>query len=70
MLRAATPADHPEIIALTNRAFRDTGPRASWNVEDLIEGERINESLLREDLAAPGAHLLIWRDAGAITWAM
>lgn len=64
MLRAATPADHPEIIALTNRAFRDTGPRASWNVEDLIEGERINESLLREDLAAPGAHLLIWRDAG------
>jgi predicted N-acetyltransferase YhbS len=63
VLAAATEADYPEIIALTNRAFRDTGPQASWNVEDLIEGERINLSLLRDDLAAPGAHLLIWRDA-------
>lgn len=62
-LNRAAEADYPEIIALTNRAFRDTGPQASWNVEDLIEGERINESLLRDDLATPGAHLLIWRDA-------
>lgn len=62
-LRPAAEADYPAIIALTNRAFRDTGPEASWNVEDLIEGDRINESLLRDDLATPGAHLLIWRDA-------
>lgn len=62
-LKPAAEADYPAIIALTNRAFRETGPKASWNVEDLIEGERINESLLRDDLATPGAHLLIWRDA-------
>jgi predicted N-acetyltransferase YhbS len=63
MLRSADEADYPEIIALTNRAFRDTRAQGSWNVEDMIEGERINESLLRDDLATPGAHLLIWRDA-------
>lgn len=64
-LRPATAADHPEIVALTNRAFRETGPQASWNVEDLIAGERINAELLRQDLAdKPHAHLLIWRNEG------
>lgn len=61
-LHPATEAEHPEIVALTNWAFRQTGPQASWNVETLIEGERINEATLRENLAAkPGAHLLVWR---------
>ena len=64
-LNAATEADYPAIIALTNRAFRGTGADASWNVEDVIDGDRINESLLREDLAkAPDGHLLIWRENG------
>lgn len=61
-LRPAVTADYAEIIALTNRAFRDTGAQKSWNVEDMIAGERINLSLLRDDVATPGAHLLIWRD--------
>lgn len=62
-LQPATPADYPDIIALTNRAFRDTSAEGSWNVEDMIEGERVNDSLLRDDVAAPGANLLIWRGA-------
>ena len=62
-LKPATEADFPAIVALTNKAYRETGPEASWNVEDLIEGERLNDEMLREDLAAsPDAHLLIWRD--------
>jgi ribosomal protein S18 acetylase RimI-like enzyme len=62
-LHQAAEADFPEIIALTNKAFRGTGPDASWNVEDVIAGDRINADLLREDLAsAPGGHLLIWRE--------
>lgn len=62
-LRPAAEADYPEIIALTNRAFRETGPQASWNVEDLIEGERINDDLLRETMdGSPDGQLLIWRD--------
>ncbi|MEO8115687.1 MAG: GNAT family N-acetyltransferase [Phenylobacterium sp.] len=62
-LQPATEADYPQIIDLTNRAFRGTGPQASWNVESMIAGERINEDLLREDLAAaPDGQLLTWRD--------
>jgi predicted N-acetyltransferase YhbS len=63
-LEPATEADFPAIIALTNHAFRHVGEGASWNAEDMIEGDRITESLLREDLAnTPDGHLLIWRDA-------
>jgi ribosomal protein S18 acetylase RimI-like enzyme len=62
-LQRAKEVDLAEIAALTNRAYRDTGPQASWNVESLIAGERTNEASLREDLAAaPEAHLLTWRD--------
>ena len=64
-LREAAEADYPDIIALTNRAFRGQGENASWNVEDVIQGDRITDSLLREDVAgAPDGHLLIWREGG------
>ncbi len=61
LLNAAVEADYPEIIDLVNLAFRGSGASASWNVEaGIIEGQRLNESLLREDLAAkPAAQLLI-----------
>jgi ribosomal protein S18 acetylase RimI-like enzyme len=59
----ATEADYPAIIDLANRAYRGTGPEASWNVENVIEGHRLDASLLRDDLAAnPGARLLLWRE--------
>jgi ribosomal protein S18 acetylase RimI-like enzyme len=63
MLYPAVEADYPAIIDLANIAYRGTGPSASWNIEDFIEGQRLNESLLREDLASkPNAHLLTYRD--------
>jgi len=63
LLNSAVEAEYPEIIDLVNRAFRGTGPSASWNIEHFIEGQRLNDSLLREDLAAkPEAHLLTYRD--------
>lgn len=62
-LRPAVEAEYPDIIALTNSAFREPAGQAAWKVETLVGGRRITESLLREDLAAPGAQLLIWRDA-------
>jgi ribosomal protein S18 acetylase RimI-like enzyme len=63
-LKPAVEADYTEIIDLVNIAFRRTGPGASWNAEaGVIEGQRLNDSLLREDLAKkPAAHLLIHRD--------
>ncbi|HEX3892933.1 MAG TPA: GNAT family N-acetyltransferase [Terracidiphilus sp.] len=65
LLEPACAADYPSIIDLINIAFRGKGETASWNIEaGIIEGQRMNESLLREDLATnPQAHLLIHRDA-------
>jgi ribosomal protein S18 acetylase RimI-like enzyme len=64
LLNRAVESDYGAIIDLVNLAFRGTGPSSSWNIEaDIIAGQRLNESLLREDLAAkPEAHLLIYRD--------
>lgn len=63
-LEHATEADFPAVIDLVNAAYRGKGPVASWNIETgILEGTRLTESLLREDLAAkPNAHFLITRD--------
>jgi len=63
ILKDAVPADYEEIIELANIAYRKTGPGSSWNSEEgLIEGQRLNESLLREEFARkPTARLLIYR---------
>ncbi len=68
-LKPAVEADYPEIIDLVNLAFRGSGTSASWNIEaGIIEGQRLNESLLREDLAAkPAAFLLTHRDESSGT---
>lgn len=65
LLEPANEADYPAVVDLINVAFRATGPTASWNIEaGVIEGQRMNDSLLREDLAAsPEAHLLVHRDS-------
>jgi GNAT superfamily N-acetyltransferase len=64
LLNLAIEADYAEIIDLVNLAFRGSSPSGSWNIEaGIIEGQRLNESLLREDLAAkPAACLLTHRD--------
>jgi ribosomal protein S18 acetylase RimI-like enzyme len=59
-LSEAGDEDHDEIVALANAAFRGEG---GWNAETgLIAGARTTLGLLREDLARPGARLLIHRD--------
>lgn len=65
LITRAVEADYDAIVALANLAYRGTGASASWNVETgILEGERLNISLLREDLAAkPEAHLLTFRHA-------
>jgi GNAT superfamily N-acetyltransferase len=64
LLQPAVEADYPAIVDLANLAFRGSGSVASWNIETgIIEGQRLNEAVLREDLAAkPGAQLLLSRD--------
>jgi ribosomal protein S18 acetylase RimI-like enzyme len=64
ILEQAVEADFPAIIDLVNTAYRGNGTVASWNIETgIIEGTRLTDSLLREDLAArPDAHFLITRE--------
>ena len=70
LLEHASEPDFPEIIDLVNAAYRGHGAVESWNIESgIIEGTRLTDSLLREDLAAkPHAHFLVTRDpdSGAI----
>jgi ribosomal protein S18 acetylase RimI-like enzyme len=63
-LHPAVEADYAGIVDLANLAYRGSGSTASWNIETgIIEGQRLNESLLREDLAAKSeAQLLTYRD--------
>jgi len=65
LLAPAVEADYAAIVDLANIAYRGTGPTASWNLETgILEGQRLTDSLLREELAAkPGAYLLLYRDA-------
>lgn len=64
ILRPVMEADFAEVVALANLAYRGTGAGASWNVEEgIVEGQRLNDALLREELAAkPNGALLVWRD--------
>ncbi|MDZ4373305.1 MAG: GNAT family N-acetyltransferase [Phenylobacterium sp.] len=62
-LDPATQADWPEVVALTNRAYRAPEGQTAWKVETIVGGQRIDAALLEEDLAQPGATLLIARDA-------
>ncbi len=62
-LTIATDADVPAVVSLINLAFRGSGEDAGWSIrEQYIEGTRITEDLLREDLTAnPHATMLLWR---------
>ena len=65
LLRPAEEADYPEIIALANVAYRGTeGAAVSWNLEiGILEGQRMDESLLREELAEkPDGFLMTLRE--------
>ncbi|MGD0796585.1 MAG: GNAT family N-acetyltransferase [Acidobacteriaceae bacterium] len=63
----AAEADYPAIVQLANLAYRGDGKGSapSWNVESgVLAGQRLDVSLLREELAAkPRAHLLTFREA-------
>ena len=64
-LKKAVEADYPEIVELANWAYRGADKAgASWNLEvGILEGQRMNDALLREELAErPDGFLLTWRD--------
>jgi GNAT superfamily N-acetyltransferase len=65
LLQKAVPADYAEIIDLANLAYRGReGAVPSWNIEKgIIAGQRLDDSSLREELAAkPDGALLVYRE--------
>ncbi|WP_158942338.1 GNAT family N-acetyltransferase [Granulicella sp. S190] len=58
-LQPAKETDFPAIIAIMNAAFRGAEGEQGWSVElGFITGERINESLLREEISKGALYLL------------
>jgi ribosomal protein S18 acetylase RimI-like enzyme len=65
VLRKAVEADFDEIIDLANLAYRGReGATPSWNIEKgIVSGQRLDPSLLREELnAKPDGALLVYRE--------
>jgi ribosomal protein S18 acetylase RimI-like enzyme len=68
VLRKVVETDYDEVIDLANLAYRGReGAVASWNIETgIVGGQRLNESLLREELAAKSdGALLVYREDSA-----
>jgi ribosomal protein S18 acetylase RimI-like enzyme len=66
LLEPAAESDFGEIVDLANMAYRGTSGAESWSSEaSVIEGQRLDESLLREQCTvSPEARMLIYRDEG------
>ena len=49
--RVASQADVPALVALVTSAYRGDASRAGWTTEaDLLDGERIDAAVLRQDI--------------------
>ncbi|WP_344603646.1 GNAT family N-acetyltransferase [Sporichthya brevicatena] len=62
-IRVATAADVPSLQRLIHSAYRGESSRAGWTHEaDLLDGNRIDEDMLRAELADPGTTLFLTED--------
>jgi ribosomal protein S18 acetylase RimI-like enzyme len=66
LLERVVEAEYADVVALANLAYRGTGSAEgaaeSWNVETgLVDGPRLTEETLREDLVEH-PELLVWRE--------
>ena len=58
--RAATEADIPALVQLVTSAYRGDASRAGWTTEaDMLDGQRIDAGVLREDIARPRSRVLL-----------
>jgi len=62
-LEPALESDVPAIVDRVNIAFRGKGDHQSWNVEHSIEGRRIDELSIRDDVEEELVFLFIHREA-------
>lgn len=63
--RAATEADIPALVALVTSAYRGDVSKQGWTTEaDLLDGERIDPEVLRQDIERPRSRVLILERPG------
>ena len=61
--RTATSDDVDAVVALVESAYRGDASRAGWTTEaDILGGQRTDEQMVRELLAAPGSVVLVVDD--------
>ena len=61
--RSATERDIPALIGLVTSAYRGDASRRGWTTEaDLLDGQRIDADMLRDDLAQPYSVVLLAED--------
>lgn len=68
-LQPAGDGDIAEVVSLLNRAYRCTGGEGGWTTEvGIIDGDRISEATLRQEIATkPHASLMVWKTAAKVT---
>ena len=62
-VRDATAADLPALVALVQSAYRGDSARVGWTHEaDLLDGQRIDETMLRDLLANDANRIIVLED--------
>lgn len=67
-LQPVSDPDVADVVSLLNRAYRGSGANAGWTTEaDIIDGDRISEATLRQELAdKTDATLVVWKPRGKV----
>ena len=65
--RDATVADLDALVSLVTSAYRGDASRVGWTTEaDLLDGERIDREVLREDILRPRSRVLLAERGGEL----
>ena len=65
--RAATAADIPALIELVTSAYRGDVSRQGWTTEaDLLDGQRIDPDVLRQDIARENSRVVLAEQDGGL----
>ncbi|GAB2503969.1 GNAT family N-acetyltransferase [Pseudoxanthomonas sangjuensis] len=65
--RTANPADIPALVELVTSAYRGDASRAGWTTEaDLLDGQRIDPEVLRQDIERPHSIVVLAERDGAL----
>ena len=64
--RDATEVDIPVLVTLVTSAYRGEASRVGWTTEaDILDGERIDPEVLREDIRRARSRVLVLEGGGA-----